>query len=142
MARGIKLNRYQIAQANHWHLKVWRLRVEVAEVSGGMEPNVFLWRQNDPDPHTDDVTYEFVTVATVGDMSEYPEGGPNPFAENPYFRTPFFEIDLSSQSDYDDVWHTIQVTVMELVQALDRAEKLELSESVWLGTSPEVEEQE
>jgi len=136
MARGLKLKRFKIKQANHWHLKVWRIRVEVDEVSGGMDPNIFLWTRNDPDPDTEEVIDEFMTVATVADMSRYPEADPNPEADNPYYRTDFFEIDVEAQQTYDEVWQIIRLAAEELVLALDRAEQLIVAETAWLGESP------
>lgn len=135
MARGIQLRRTESATASHRHIRAWRLRVDVEAVNGGMDENVFLWEQGDPDPDTDEIVNEFVTVATVADMSKYPVGAANPEYENPYFRTNFFEIDLESQADYDWAWEEIQKAVGLLVTALDEADTLGDSEEVWIGDS-------
>lgn len=131
MTRGIKLVRSAVVDANYWYLKVWRLRIDVAAVSGGMDPYVFLFARGDPDPNSGEVVDTFETVCTVADMSYWPVGDPDPEAENPYYRSDFVELDFKSQQEFDQAWEIISKAVNDLRCALDLADALEVTESVW-----------
>lgn len=135
MARGIQLRRYAIAAANHWYLHGFRLRVEVQAVAGGMDPNVFLYRRNPPDPVTGEVSDVFQTVCSFPDMGEYPATEPSDATAFPYFRLDFVELDFRGQTNYDSAWTSIRTEVHRLVAAMDKAEDLVVVEDVWLGDS-------
>ncbi len=139
--RAIQLKRYEMKNANHYHLSVFRLRVEVADVLG-MEPQVFKFRRHDPDAVTGEVRDEFLGVATAVDMSEYPVGAPDPDNAQPFFRKDNFEIDLRSTKDYEDAWDLILREVCVLRAALNRAEELVVAETAWCGDPPEIDSSE
>ena len=137
MAYGIKLKRYEIRNTSHWHLRVFRLRIEVEDVSGGMVPDVFIYRRHPADANG--VVYdEFETVASVPDLAEYPTREPDANSGNSFFRDRFIEVDVRSLEHYNDVWETIVAEVTALVDALNKAEAgLVLAEELWVGDSGE-----
>jgi hypothetical protein len=134
MARGIKLRRYEISQANHYHLHGFRLKVDVEAVSGGMLPEIFVFNRCPPDPNTGDSTDRFLTVASFVDMSDWPVGNPDPDKGLPFFRKSAVELDLRSMSDYNAVWELLVSEANNLCYALDRADILVPAESQWAGT--------
>lgn len=136
MPRGIQLTRYGIAEANHWHLAVWRFRVEVTAVSGGMESKIFLFRRVQPDPGSQITADKFVTVASIADLSKYPVDDVDPDADAPMYRTNSVELDFESQEDYEKAWIEFQRVIGNLVSGLDKAEDLVVEEEIWIGEQP------
>lgn len=136
MARAIRLTRLDIKNANHYHLRGFRLRVEVAEVSGGMDRNVFLYRRHPPDPRTGEIVDEFATVCSFPDLAEYPVGDPSTTTDLPFLRKDFVELDVRSTRDCELVWETIRSQACALAAALDRADVLQEVETVWCGIPP------
>jgi len=112
--RGIQLRRLGIERANHWHLRVSRLRVEVIDTCGDMDANVFVYRRNPVNPNTGEVFDEWCAIASPVDLSEYPVGSP------------------ATGQLYDE----IKAQVTSLVTALDLADKLTEEEKVWVGCEP------
>ena len=140
MARGIKLRRAQIKNANHWHLRGFRLDVRVMEAIGGMDQYVFVFRRHPPDPYTGVIFDEFCGVASVVDLAEYPVGAPDPDSgTHPFFRSDHVCLDVRSSAHHDEVWLSIQNEVCNLVEALDRFDILEVAEEIWCGEQPEEE---
>jgi hypothetical protein len=133
MPRGLRLQRFSIRNANHWHLRVFRLRVEVAEVSSDMTEYVFVYRRNPPDPNSGEVFDEFCAVASITDLSEYPIGDPDPNNAFPFFRKNFVEVDVRSSQEFAEAWELLKTHVCELVEALDRADDLVLDEEFTCG---------
>jgi len=136
MARGIRLTRHSVKNANHWHLRAFRLRIEVAETSPDMSRYVFVYRRHPPDPYTGEVFDEFCTVASPVDMSEYPVGAPDPNLPFPFFRKDFIEVDVRSLKDFDETWDLVVKQVCVLTQALDDMENLVQDEEAVCGTLP------
>lgn len=135
--RGIQLKRYRIRNANHWHLRGFRLRIEVFDHTDNVDPAVFVYRRHPPDPATGQSQDEWVAVASVVDLSEYPAGEPDPAGATPFFRRTWVEVDVRSESDYKAIWDTVKAEIDNLLHALDRFEDLEEAESVWIGTPRE-----
>lgn len=134
---GIKLRRYAIAQANHWYLRAFRLRIEVAEVHGAMSRYVFLYSRHPANAVTGVIEDRFETVASAVDLAEYPVGAPDSERPHPFFRTDSVELDVRSSEDYEEVWTRIQNEVCQLATILKRMENLEVVEEVWCGDQPE-----
>ena len=131
-ARGIKLQRYQIANAPHLSMHGFRLRIQVAAVAGDMPPDVFVYYRRPADPHTGEIVDDFQTVASFVDLAEYPALSPNPEL-SPFFRLDYIEVDVRSVAHYQEVWQMIQAAVNSLIAALNRADQMVLAEEVWIG---------
>jgi hypothetical protein len=136
MPRGIQLRRLEIQNANHWHLRVFRLRIEVAQIFGDMPRHVFVYRRRPANPYTGEIFDEFCAVASVVDLSEYPAGAPDPDGSSPFFRQDFIEVDLPSQVEFEKFWELIQTHVCALVDRLNLADQLVMTEAIWCGDQP------
>jgi hypothetical protein len=131
MARSVKLRRYEIRNANHLHLRGYRLRVEAVDPCG-MDAKVFVYRRPPADPVTGVVADEFTGVASFPDMAEYPAGQPDP-AKQPFFRKDFVEVDVRSLRQYQEIWQTLLAEVAGLLSALNRADLMIVGEEQWVG---------
>ena len=140
MARGLRLKRFSIKNANHWHLRVFRLRIEVTETTSDMTPFVFVYRRHPADPFTGDIFDEFCTVASPVDLVEYPVGQPNVEKPFPFFRKDFIEVDLRSQRDFDKFWDLVSQEVCRLVEALGIADILINDDEIVCGELPQPSE--
>ena len=136
MPRGLKLKRYSIKNANHWHLRVFRLRIEVTETSPDMPKDIFVYRRHPADPHSGVIFDEFCTVASPVDLSEYPVGGPDPVKDFPFFRKDFIEVDVRSMTEFQDVWDLVVKLSCQLATTLDDAENLVMDEEMICGELP------
>jgi len=140
MARGIKLKRYAIENANHFHIRGFRIRIEVTEVCGGMVENVFVFRKAPANPFDGTEAEEFQTVASFPDIAEYPVGAVDAETPFPYFRTNVVELDVRSVEEYDYVWTEIMAEVGNLINALDKADEIVAAETVNLGAECDSED--
>jgi len=134
--RGIQLRRYQIEQVNHYYLHGFRIRVDVAAVSGGMTPEIFVYKRLPPDPETGTIVDEFQTIASFVDMADWPVGAPISNGE-PFFRSSVVELDVRSEADYQYIWTIILQQANQLCWAMDKAEQLENAETSWVGIAPD-----
>ena len=131
---GVKLRRYEIAQANHKHLRGFRIRIEVVDTCGGVDSNIFLYRRAPANAFDGSIADEFQTVCSFPDMSEYPAGTPSP---ETYFREDYIELDVRSMRDYDYIWERIMLESSALMNALTLADTLVAAEDAWIGCEPE-----
>lgn len=136
MAHGLKIKKYAIKNANYNYLRVFRLRVEVDETTGGMDPYVFMYRQRPADPFTNVVLDEFIGTASPVDLSDYPAGAPDPALNMPFFRRSYFELDIRSQTEAEAVYQTVVTELNHLCLALDKAQNLQVVDTLWLGDAP------
>jgi len=135
--RGITLKRYGIAQANHYYIRGFRMKVEAVDPVGDMTSYVFVYRRYPPDPYTQEVFDEFVTVASFVDLDEYPVGEPDPQSSLPFFRSNVVELDFRSAADAEEAWNIIRTEVCALVDALNRADNMVLEETASCGDASE-----
>lgn len=133
MARGITFRRYAIERANHYHLRGFRIRIEVESVCGGMDPNIFVYRCEPANPVTGVQWDTFQTVASFPDLEEYPVDAPNSETPFPYFRSDYIELDLRSAADVDYVWQIVLTEAAHLINALNKADILVATETVTVG---------
>jgi hypothetical protein len=133
MARALKLRRSELKQIDYVYVGAFRLRVDVIEVAGGMDPNIFLYRADPFNPHTGETLSSFITLASVCDVADYPPFAPDPTKPYPFFRLPYFEIDVRAQSLAESVWVAVLAESGALCAALDRLDQLEPSLEVWVG---------
>lgn len=133
--RAIELRRSEMAYANHFHLRGFRIRVE-AVAAVDMPREVFLFSRSPVDPNTGDQTDVFETVCSFPDLSVYPALAPDPSLGLPYFRKAVVELDWPSTRDVEAFWVLVQNQVCELREALNRAEVLVVTGSAWCGPEP------
>lgn len=136
MARALKLRKSAMVDVSYQFVGAYRLRVEVVDVDGGMDPNIFLYRRDPYNPVTNEQLDVLFAMASPVDMADYPVGEPDPDAEFPFFRLDYMEIDVRSTRVADETWTTIVREANTLVLALDRLEELEEVEDVWAGPPP------
>ena len=136
MARGLRLQKWTIAQASHYELHGFRMRIEVVETTGGADPDIFIFKRHPADPFTGIIFDEFYTVASFPDLALYPVGAPNPELSEPWFRGRQLEVDFKSIREYNEFWTLICEQATILCQTLDKADKLVLGEEVWCGAVP------
>lgn len=140
MARGILLRRLDSERVAYANVVAFRLRVEVAEVSGGMDRFVFLYAQAPVNPVTGEQLDLFQTVASAPDMADYPAGGPAAGTEFPFFRLDYFEVDLRSSQAVEELWRIVVAEAGGLAKTMDRLEQLTPTAEVWVGEPPAVSE--
>lgn len=134
----LKLQKYELQNVNYAWLTAFRLRVEASDPEGfGTDPNIFLFLRGTYNPHTESAADEYYGVASPVDLSMYPVGEPSDDTAYPFFRQNFFEIDLSSQGDFDTVWTETVAEVQKLMAVLKRMELLVPTVEVFLGDAPD-----
>ena len=131
MARGIKLSRAQVQNAVHGSYHVFRVEVSVADVAGGMDPNVFVFQRSGPDLLGNYTDY-FQTVASPVDMADLPVHTPN-LTVSPFFRKDVIEVDFPAQAAYDFFWTTLVELLNRLCVAMDMADFLSPASTVTIG---------
>ena len=140
--RGLKLRRYAIANANHWSLHGFRLRIDVAETIGDVPGEIFVYRSHPIDPNTGQAPRpDWLSVASFVDLSTYPAGAPDPATDYPFFRLNFIEVDVRSLAIYNQVWLEVQSSVANLINALNLADNLVVAEETWIGDPTGASEQ-
>lgn len=130
MARNITLKRFEVQNENFPFLGAFRLRVEASDPDGLADAGVFLWRRDPPNPYNGTIVDTFFAICSPVDLEEYPLGAPNPQIAYPFFRQSFCDLILRATSQAIAVWGTIQKEVCELLDALDRLDKLVLVETL------------
>jgi hypothetical protein len=131
MARGVKLVRAPSSPTNHAHLRAFCLRIDAAEVIGGMTPYVFVYRRHPADPYDGSIKDEFCTIASPAHLADYPEGEPDlPF---PFFRKTYMEVDVRSQQESEEIWALIQKEVCSLTTILDSFDDMVLVDTFICG---------
>lgn len=138
MARSIKLTRYQVEPVENADLQAFRLRVVAEDASNtNQDVNVFLYLRKPLNPYTNRRDDVFYAVASPADMADYPVGAPDPDQAYPFFRLPYVELDLRSQSLVEDVWKIIQEEVGNLLTALERMDQLSQVQEIFLEPDQE-----
>lgn len=133
MARGLKLKRYGVTNQNYQWLGAYRIRVEVASVCGGMDPNIFIYRRDPFNPLTNEQLDTYLAMASPADMSWYPALEPNSETEFPFFRQNFIELDFHAVNEAEAAWVVWNREANILCEALDQLEQLILTEEVNVG---------
>lgn len=134
MARQLKLQKYELSNVNYQWLGAFRLRVEASDYgNSGADPNVFIYQRGLPNPYDGSVTDYWLGVAGPVDMSEYPVGEPDGRTTYPFYRTHAVEVDLRSTGLARETWLLVVAEVNQLLQALDRLDRLVPTEDVVVG---------
>lgn len=134
MARRLKLTRSELTHVNYQYLGAFRLRVEVSDpTNSGADPYVFLYNRRPVNPHDSSQVDDFMAVASVADLAEYPVGGPIEATAYPIYRTSVLELDFRSTEQAEAVWLSLITQVDALVRAQDRMDDLEVTQEVWVG---------
>lgn len=113
-------------------------RIQIVASGGDMIPNeVFLFRQNLLDPITGLTGDEFCAVTSPEDLVTYPIGEPAVTASPPFFRKDTIDVIVGSRKVADDMWTAIKTRVCELVDALNRKDRLVVEETFRCGDPEE-----
>ena len=137
MTRRICLTRSATTATSYTNYGTYRLRVDVAVATGpDIDANIFVYRRNPPSPYTTLSTDIFEAVAGPQQLAGVPAGAPNPDLSWPYYRLDYIELDVASTAQADSIWAEIQAEVQELLDAMDRLEKLQVIQTVWFPAAP------
>jgi hypothetical protein len=136
MARAIKLRRLNLTNVSYQFVGAYRLRVEVADVAGGMERAIFVCHRSPYNPVTGEQLDTFFALAGPADIADFPADDPDPEKSFPFFRRDWFEVDVRATRVADEVWETVKREACVLAAALDRMERLEVTEEVWCCAAP------
>jgi hypothetical protein len=134
MARNVQLVRAPIEDSVHKHLHTFRIRISIGDVEGDMPKDVFVHRRHPTDPYDGTVFDEFCTVASPAHLGLYPPIDPDPERGFPFFRKDHMDVDVQSQTEFDEVWETILNAVCDLAQVLDLLDDMELQETFFCGS--------
>lgn len=99
----------------------FRLRVWVSACDAGVDPKIFVYQRKPSVPEEEDVTPplgyidEFVCVAAMADLSEYPPDSPG---DRPFYRKYFFDIELDSVQRLGRTWDGMLGDVKDLMKNL------------------------
>lgn len=122
MARyALTLVRYGVTVAEFQRYGAFRMRIEAEGPQGeDLDAAVFIYQKVPASPHTGDPgdIEQFVAVAGLVDMSDYPVDAPSPTQGWPFYRQNWFEIDLRSMSEADELWNTVNDEVRNLLLSL------------------------
>ena len=133
--RGITLEREEnekVFVANRGD--AFRLRI-TAKNEVLMPRHIFGHQRTLVNPYDGTQADEFCFIASPFDAVIYPIGEPNLTQSPQYFRKDSIDILLPSTAAVDDVWSAIQEQVNGLIEAYNRLDTLELSETVRLGAA-------
>jgi len=138
MARRLKLSRQRLTHVDYLYLGAFRLRVEVSDpTDSGADPFVFIYNRRPLNPYTGTADDDFMAIASVPDLAEYPVGEPRDGTAYPFFRLNYVELDFRATSQAEEVWLLIVQEIDNLLKALDRMERLEVTEETWVGAALE-----
>jgi hypothetical protein len=133
----VKLVRADLQLVDNQFLKVYRLRIDAAEIKGFADNRIFVYARKPVDPYTQFVPDEFQCVASVVDMTEYPGDEPDPLGAVPFFRLSYVELDVRAALLVEEIWTAIQAEVCILCQAIDAAQTLTQTQEVWVCAPPD-----
>ncbi len=136
MARAVKLTRLAADTSTYNNYGAYRLRIEVAEVSGAdLDEYLFIYRAIAPSAYTGQNCDVFEAVAGPSQLAAYPAGAANPDQGWPYYRLNYVELDVISATQADSIWKEIQKQVCVLVAAMDKLDNLQVVEHAWCPES-------
>jgi len=134
MARRLRLVRKQLATVRLPPFDVFRLRVEASDpTASGADPMVFLYNRRPVNPYDGTAAADFVAVCSPTDLAEYPAGVPDRLTTFPFFRLDYVELDFRAARQAEACWLTIVAEVDNLLRALDRMDRMEVVDTVWVG---------
>ena len=132
---GIKLRRFGMVTPDPTR-NLFRIRVEVIDVSGGIDGRIFLFRRNPISPYTHTYSDSYMCVCSPVDLADYPSDAPDPMKPYPFFRMASVEADLRSMADLDRFWTLVKSDVCLLTRSLDLADNLAIVEDFDCGNLP------
>jgi len=132
---GIELQRSISTYTPAGRPQAYRMRIVVSD-SWNVDPNIFIYRRNEPDAGTDVYRDTFEAVASPLDLEEYPVSEPRPDDIRPYFR--LAEVDIMSRNKdlLDQTWLAILEDRDELIRTLTYTCELTLAETSRGGQFP------
>lgn len=130
----LTVTRRQVTEIEYAELGAFRLRVDAADATGDTDPNVFLYNRRPVNPYDNSVVDDFVSIASVVDLAEYPVGQPNETTTYPMFRLSYMELDFRSIDHLNQAWGIIVSQLDSLMKLLIKLENLQVVEVVDIGT--------
>ena len=133
MARGITLTRLQETLTPFDNRgDAFRLQI-IASANTMMPKEVFGFRDNLLDPITGTTASEFSFVTSPEDLVTLPIGVADVTASPPFYRKDTIDVLVASRLIAEQMWDEVHIRVCELVDALDRKDKLSTIETVRCG---------
>ncbi len=113
-------------------------RLRITASAADMMPNeVFLNKENLLDPVTLLMNTEFCAVTSPEDLVNVPIGEPDPLDSPPFFRTAVIDVIVGSRALAEGLWNEVRERVCELVDALNRKDRLVVAETIRCGDPEE-----
>ena len=111
-----------------------RMRVEVTDYNN-VDPNIFVYKRNEPDPNTDTYRDTFEAVASPNDIEELPAGAPRD--DSPYFRLSEIDVMSRSMDMLNETWALILADRDELIRTLTYTCELDVDAVSQAGCWPD-----
>lgn len=137
MARRIFLERSEIIEGIVGTIQGFRLRVRAHDAEG-LPNEIFVYQLQLVDPNTEEQKGLFRNIASAADLQELPingitEGSPT------LFRLDTIDLLFRNVDFLNETFKLIKKDVTELIDTLNKLDKLEVKEDVLIG-APEEEE--
>lgn len=133
MARGISLRRYEESKTFIPN-RGYAFRVVIEAYDGELMPDeVFGHQRTLVDPWTGLSGENFCFVCAPDDLVIYPVGTPNPTQQPAFYRKARIDVVVASRDLALELWEAVHTRVCELVEALNRKDKLILAETTRCG---------
>jgi hypothetical protein len=139
MAYRLKLKRFELTNVNFRYVGAFRMRIEASDPDNtGVDPNVFLYQRNLPNPYDGSVTDIYLGISSIVDMSDYPIGEPVASTTFPFYRLDYVELDVRAVQLADQIWGATKTAISRLLRIMDTMKNnLSLVEEVWICESTE-----
>lgn len=135
MARGITLTRLQETLVPFDSRgDAFRLQI-IASLNTMMPKEVFGFRRNLLDPILGTTAEEFCFVTSPEDLVTLPIGAAAATASPPFYRKDTIDVLVASRLIAEQMWEEVHTRVCELVDALDRKDKLSVVETIRCGVA-------
>ena len=113
-------------------------RIQIVASDGELMPDeIFLFKENLFDPITLVTGEEFIAITSPEDLVCYPVDAPVINSLPPFYRKSTIDVIVGSRSVAISMWEAVNTRVCELVNALNRKDRLIEEESVRCGEPAE-----
>ena len=138
MSRRLLVTRSEVSNVTFTEVGAFRMRIDVTDPSqSGTDTHVLLFNQRPSNPHEADDVADFIGVASVPDLAEYPIGQPTDSTTYPIFRLSSVTLDFLTLEMANEVYQNILAEISALIVALNKFDTLESTSHVWIGGEPD-----